>query len=72
MRMRRIVMIEIFKKWIWKIISGIIGAIQTVLIVLRFFGRIGCSWWMVFSPILITFVLILIYSIMKLIFRRKK
>ena len=62
----------IIKLWIWKLISGVIGVIQTVLIVLRFFGRIDWSWWIVFSPILITLALILIYSIMKLIFRRKR
>ncbi len=65
-------MLEIIKKWIWKAILGAVGTIQTVLLVLRFFGRIDCSWWVVFSPILITLVLVLIYSFMKLIFRRKQ
>ena len=64
-------MLEITKKWVWKVISGIIGAIQTVLLVLRFFGYLTCSWWIVFLPILITLVLVLIYSIIKLVFRRK-
>ena len=65
-------MLEIIKKWIWKIISGIIGAIQTVLLVLKFFGYLNCSWWIVFSPLLITGLVVLIFSIIKMIFRRRR
>ncbi len=65
-------MLEIIKKWLWKVISGIIGGIQTLLIVLRFFSIIQCSWWLAFSPLIIMGIVVLIFSIMKLIFRRKK
>lgn len=65
-------MLELLKKWIWKIISGAVGAIQTVLLILRFFSIIDCSWWIAFSPLLIMGLVVLIFSIMKLIFRRKR
>ena len=37
-----------------------IGALVLILIVLKFVGVIHCSWWLVFSPVLIEVFLLLI------------
>ena len=37
-----------------------IGALVLILIVLKLVGVIHCSWWLVFSPVLIEIFLLLI------------
>lgn len=51
-----------------KLIASTIGGIQALLIVLRFINVLDWSWWLVFSPILITACGLLVYQIFKIIF----
>lgn len=60
------------KKKLIKWLTVPIATLQTLLIVLRFIGRIDCSWWLVFLPVLIIGSLALFLSTMKVIFRSKK
>ena len=62
-------MIELVKKWIWKIVSSIVGTIQTILIVFRFIGVIDCSWWIVFSPMFSIAFIVLLICITKIILK---
>lgn len=65
-------MLEIFKKWIWKIISTTVGTIQTLLIVLRFVGAIDCNWLVVFTPMFSITLITLLISIIKIIRRKRE
>lgn len=69
---RRMEMIKLIRERLWKTISGIVGAIQTLLIVLRFFSVIDCSWWIVFSPFFVMAIVILLFYVIKCFFRRKE
>lgn len=50
---------------------GLCGVIFIVLLILKLFGVISISWWWVFSPLIIGFVIGLFFLII-LIFTMKK
>lgn len=50
---------------------GLCGVIFIVLLILKLFGVISISWWWVFSPIIIGFVISLILLILLILISRK-
>ena len=50
---------------------GLCGIIFIVLLILKLFGLISISWWWVFSPIIIGFVIGLIFLIILILISKK-
>lgn len=50
---------------------GFFGVIFIVLLILKLFGLISISWWWVFSPIIIGFVIGVIFLIFLILISRK-
>lgn len=50
---------------------GLCGVIFIVLLILKLFGVISISWWWVFSPIIIGFVIGVIFLILLILISRK-
>ena len=50
---------------------GLCGVIFIVLLILKLFGLISISWWWVFSPIIIGFVIGLIFLIILILISKK-
>lgn len=50
---------------------GFFGVIFIVLLILKLFGLINISWWWVFSPIIIGFVIGVIFLIFLILISRK-
>ena len=50
---------------------GFFGVIFIILLILKLFGLISISWWWVFSPIIIGFVIGLIFLIFLILISRK-
>lgn len=50
---------------------GLCGVIFIVLLILKLFGVISISWWWVFSPIIIGFVIGVILLILLILISRK-
>ena len=50
---------------------GFFGVIFIVLLILKLFGLISISWWWVFSPIIIGFVIGLIFLIILILISKK-
>lgn len=54
----------IIKHILGKIISSIVAAIQLVIIILRFLNIITWPWYKVFSPIIISALLCIVFSLL--------
>ena len=50
---------------------GLCGVIFIVLLILKLFGLISISWWWVFSPLIIGFVIGLIFLIILILISKK-
>lgn len=50
---------------------GFFGVIFIILLILKLFGLISISWWWVFSPIIIGFVIGVIFLIFLILISRK-
>ena len=50
---------------------GLCGIIFIVLLILKLFGLISISWWWVFSPLIIGFVIGLIFLIILILISKK-
>ena len=50
---------------------GLCGVIFIILLILKLFGLISISWWWVFSPIIIGFVIELIFLIILILISKK-
>ena len=50
---------------------GFFGVIFIVLLILKLFGLISISWWWVFSPLIIGFVIGLIFLIILILISKK-
>ena len=50
---------------------GLSGVIFIVLLILKLFGLISISWWWVFSPLIIGFVIGLIFLIILILISKK-
>ena len=50
---------------------GFFGVIFIVLLILKLFGIISISWWWVFSPLIIGFVIGLIFLIILILISKK-
>ena len=50
---------------------GLCGVIFIVLLILKLFGVISISWWWVFSPLIIGFVIGLIFLIILILISKK-
>ena len=50
---------------------GLCGVIFIILLILKLFGVISISWWWVFSPLIIGFVIGLIFLIILILISKK-
>ena len=50
---------------------GFFGVVFIVLLILKLFGLISISWWWVFSPLIIGFVIGLIFLIILILISKK-
>ena len=50
---------------------GFFGVIFIVLLILKLFGLISISWWWVFSPLIIGFVIGLIFLIILILISKR-
>ena len=50
---------------------GFFGVIFIVLLILKLFGLISISWWWIFSPLIIGFVIGLIFLIILILISKK-